>query len=71
MHMKPQSRTQSPLALWSAGGCHVGTVYVSIHNVPTQESLWRISHFTVAYSVTQPMNGSEAAGFSDLAVFIM
>ena len=30
-----------------------------------------ISHFTVAYSVTRPMNGSEAAGYTDLAVFIM
>ena len=30
-----------------------------------------ISHFTVTYSVTRPMNGSEAAGYTDLAVFIM
>ena len=38
------------------------------------ESIWAIrsmSHFTVAYSVTRPMNGSEAAGYTDLAVFIM
>ena len=30
-----------------------------------------ISHFTVAYLVTRPMNGSEAAGYTDLVVFIM
>ena len=33
--------------------------------------IFTISHFTVAYSVTWPMNGSEAAGCTDLAVFIM
>ena len=33
--------------------------------------LGAISHFTVAYSVTRPMNGSKAAGYTDLAVLIL
>ena len=36
-----------------------------------KDTLYTISHFTVAYSVTWPMNGSEVAGYMDLAVFIM
>ena len=48
--------------IWAVSQCV--TYYV-------QPKLRLIGHFTVAYSVTRPMNGSEAAGYSDLAVFIM